>query len=204
MALIDALADSFVPSIATTPTEASPARAHTRAPRRTPRPAVAHAAAKLGDRRVIRSQLAGHDAIGDVLDAGTLDPARGTVAARVRVEQQRDQHRRLVRRPPAPVVAVVRIDRRQIQLGDRVEHRPHQMPLRHPIAKRRRHQKHLDSVTPDEPRTHADKAPEPSGRITRRPQPKAEATVLCEALSQAIRLTHRRRFSSHTAMAAPA
>jgi hypothetical protein len=83
---------------------------------------------------VIGSEVAGDDAIGDVLDAGALDPARRAVAARVGVEQQRDHHRRLVGRPTTPVIAVVRVHRRQIELGDGVEHRPHQVSFRHPIA----------------------------------------------------------------------
>jgi hypothetical protein len=90
--------------------------------------------AELGDRRVIGSQVAGHDAIGDILDAGALDPTRRAVGARVGVEQQRDHHRRLIGRPTAPIVTVIRVDRRQIQLGHRVEHRPHQVPLRHPVT----------------------------------------------------------------------
>jgi hypothetical protein len=36
--------------------------------------------------------------------------------------------RRLIRRPTAPIVAVIARDRRQIQLGHRVQHRPHQTP----------------------------------------------------------------------------
>jgi len=114
---------------------------------------------ELGDRRVIGSQVAGDDAVGDVLDAGALDPARGAVAARVRVEQQSDHHRRLIGRPAPPVIAVIGIESRKIQLADRIEHRPHQMPLRHPIAQRRPHQEHLVSITTDEPRAHAARLP---------------------------------------------
>ena len=57
------------------------------------------------------------------------------------------------------VRAISGINRRQIQLADGVEHRPHQMPLRHPIAHRRRHQEHLLTVNPDEPRAHAHRLP---------------------------------------------
>jgi hypothetical protein len=39
------------------------------------------------------------------------------------------------------------------------------VPLRHPVAQRRRHQKHLLSITPDEPRTHAHRLPTPPDEL---------------------------------------
>jgi len=74
------------------------------------------------DRRVIRALLGRHDAKGDVLDAGALDDPRGTDAARVGVEQQRDHHRRLVGRAALAVDAIGRIERPQIHLLDRRQH----------------------------------------------------------------------------------
>ena len=68
-------------------------------------------------------------------------------------------HGIFIRGTAAPVIAAIRINRPQIQLGDSVEHRPHQVPLRDPIAQRRRHQKHLLAVTTDEPRAHAHRIP---------------------------------------------
>ena len=53
-----------------------------------------------------------------------------------------------------PVGPIHRLKRRQVHLADRVEHRPHQVSLRHPITNRRRHLKHLVTVKPDEPRAH--------------------------------------------------
>ena len=55
------------------------------------------------------------------------------------------------------------IEARQVQLANRVEHGPHQVVLRHPIAHRRRHQEHLVTINPDEPRTHT-AGPRPTGR----------------------------------------
>jgi hypothetical protein len=85
------LAAILVPSIATTPTDTSPARAHNAkhaAEHLAQRPLVP--TVKLGDRRVIASQVAGHHAVGDILDTRALDRARGAVAARAGIEQQRD------------------------------------------------------------------------------------------------------------------
>jgi hypothetical protein len=58
-------------------------------------------------------------------------------------------HRRVM-----AVLAFFGVDRRQIKLHDSVEHRPHQVPLRHPVTDRRRHQEHLLTVTTDKPRAH--------------------------------------------------
>ena len=58
-----------------------------------------------------------------------------------------------------PVDPEHRVKPRQVQLADRVEDRPHQMVLRDPVAHRRRHQKHLVTVNPDEPRTHTRRIP---------------------------------------------
>ena len=117
------------------------------------------AAAELGDRRVIRRKVARDDAVGDVLHARALDPARRPSPARVGVKQQPDHHRRLVGRPAVTVGAVSRIERRQVQLADGIKDRPDQMPLRHPVAQRRRHQKHLITISTNEPHTHAARVP---------------------------------------------
>ena len=57
-----------------------------------------------------------------------------------------------------------------------------QITLRHPVAQRRRHEKHLVSVTTDEPRTHAHKALDRIGRITRQPHAEAATVIgMCSA-----------------------
>jgi hypothetical protein len=115
-------------------------------------------AAELGDRRVIRSEVAGHNAIRDVLDARALDPTRRPVRARrhratappsstAHRPADRARHRGNPRRSPTDLTP------------PRFQHRPHQMPLGHPIAKRRRHQEHLIPVTTDEPRAHSVRLP---------------------------------------------
>ena len=57
------------------------------------------ATAELRDRRVIgRAHRADH-LVGHVLPARPLDPPRGPVPARIRVQKQCHQHRRVIRRP---------------------------------------------------------------------------------------------------------
>src|SRR5918995_1057363 len=70
------------------------------------------------------------------------------------VQQQRDHHRRIKRRPAVAVLAVGAIERREIHLRDRVEHEPREMPFRQPLAHVRRHQKRLRAITPDEVLPH--------------------------------------------------
>jgi hypothetical protein len=117
------------------------------------------AAAELGDRRVIGHQVGRDHAIRDVLHARALDPARRPVPTRIRVQQQRDHHRRLIRRTTVTILAIVGVEQRQVQLADRPQHRPDQMLLRHPIGHRRRQKKRLLTISPDEPRAHTPKTP---------------------------------------------
>ena len=71
------------------------------------------ALAKPRDRRVI-GRLVGRDhPVGDVLHARALDRARGALPPRIRVEQQRDHHRRIERRPPMTVLAIGGVERRR-------------------------------------------------------------------------------------------
>jgi hypothetical protein len=73
------------------------------------------AAAKVRDRRMVGDEVAGHDPVGDVLYAGALDPARGAVAARVGIEQERHHHRRLVGWPAVPVGPIGGVEGAQIE-----------------------------------------------------------------------------------------
>jgi hypothetical protein len=78
--------------------------------------------AKASDRRVIGLLVRGDHAVGDVLNALALDPARGALPPRVRVKQQRDHHRRIVRRATMPIAPISAIEPSQIHLPDRVQH----------------------------------------------------------------------------------
>jgi hypothetical protein len=60
-----------------------------------------------------------------------------------------------MRRATPPVVAIGRVERRQIDLADRVEHEPREVVIRQPLTQTRRQQQLLLAITPDEvPRHH--------------------------------------------------
>ena len=109
---------------------------------------------KARDRRVIRTLVGADHARGDILDAAPLDPPRRALAERVAVEQQRDHHRRIVRRPALTVVAVDHVERPQIQRRDGIDHKPRQMPLGQPLAQTRRQQQLLITITRKEVLRH--------------------------------------------------
>jgi hypothetical protein len=74
---------------------------------------------------------------------------------RVAVEQQRHHHRRLVRRAAPAVLAIGRIERGQIELGDRLDHEPRQVALGQPLANVRRQQQLLLAIAPHKVLRHA-------------------------------------------------
>src|SRR5215211_988094 len=59
-----------------------------------------------------------------------------------------------MRRATPSIVAVAGMKRRQIHLGDRVEHEPRQVPLRQPLTQARRQQQLLLAITRDEVLRH--------------------------------------------------
>jgi hypothetical protein len=105
------------------------------------------ALSKARNRRVIGGPIGRDHAHLDILDAAPLDPPRRPFPKRVAVQQQRDHHRRIVRRPAMPVIAVVPIERRQIELRDGIDHPPRQVALRQPLAQARWQQQLLLTVT---------------------------------------------------------
>ena len=106
------------------------------------------------DRRVIGRLVGGDHAKRDVLVAAALDRARRAHPDRVGVDEQRDHHRRIMRRPTPAVVAIARNKRRQVHLGDRVEHEPREMLLGQPLTQARRQQQLLLAITRDEVLRH--------------------------------------------------
>lgn len=82
---------------------------------------------KARDRRVVRLLLRRDHAKRDVLLTRPLDHARRTRPARVGVQQQRDHHRRVIRRPAATVDAIGAIERVEVHLTDRVDDKPRQV-----------------------------------------------------------------------------
>jgi hypothetical protein len=110
--------------------------------------------AEARDRRVIGRVVGGDDAERDIVLAAPLDRARGPHTDRVAVDEQRDHHRRIVRRTTPPVVAIGRVERRQIHLGDCVQHEPREVALGQPLAQARRQQQLLLAITRDEVLRH--------------------------------------------------
>jgi hypothetical protein len=120
--------------------------------------------AKAVDRHVIGREVRRDHAVGDVLDTRTLDTSRGALPLRIRVEHDRDHHRRVIRCTTPAVLAIARVERRQIDVLDGVDHEPRQMVLRQPLAQRGRHQQQLLTITLDEVLSHAQKCLNRGGR----------------------------------------
>ena len=95
---------------------------------------------KAADRGVVGLLVRGQHAEGDVLAAAPFDPAARALALAVGIEHERDHHRRLVRLPPPAVLAVARVERREVELTDRIEHEPREVVLGQPVAEAGGHQ----------------------------------------------------------------
>jgi hypothetical protein len=135
------------------------------------------ALAKPRDGRVIRRPVGAHHAHGDVLDAASLDPPRRPLADRVAVQQQRHHHRRLVRRPAVAVLAIGRIERRQIHRLDGVDDKPRQMALGQPLPQRRRQQQLLVPIAAKKVLRHPEMVLTPPDDTRFTQQPPRKATV---------------------------
>jgi hypothetical protein len=81
-----------------------------------------------------------------ILDQTPLDLSPGTFPDRVRIDQQRDHHRRVTRGATSTVDAIRSAKCRQVQLGNRVHHEPREMITRKPVRYRRRHQHQLVTI----------------------------------------------------------
>ena len=103
-------------------------------------------ATELRDRRVIRHPHRRDQLVHNILPTRPLDPPRRAVPTRIRVQQQRDHHRRLIRRPPLTILPMSPIERRQVHLLNSAQDRPHHVIIRHPIRQIRRHQHRLPPV----------------------------------------------------------
>jgi hypothetical protein len=92
------------------------------------------ARAKPSDRRMIRRQVGSDHTRGNVLDAAPLDLTRRPDPDRVAEQQQRHHQPGIVRWPALPISAVLAIERGEIELLDRAEHKPRKMPGRQPVT----------------------------------------------------------------------
>jgi hypothetical protein len=125
--------------------------------RRTPRQRALVTLAKPRDRRVIGARFAQIRASRRPHTA-PLDSSRRALADPIGGEQQRDHHRRIVRRPTAPIDAIGRHKRGQIHRCDRLDHKPRQMVLLQSPPDARRQQELLLTGAPDDvPRHTADR-----------------------------------------------
>ena len=106
------------------------------------------------DRRVIRDVVGADHAEGDVVATVTLYPARRAHPDRVGIDEQRDHHRRVVGRAAPAVLAISRIKRRQVHLGDRLQHKPREVILGQPLPQARREQQLLIAITRQEVLRH--------------------------------------------------
>jgi hypothetical protein len=70
------------------------------------------------------------------------------------VQQKRDHHRRVIRRPAMTIGSVIGVKRAQVQLLDRAQDAPHEVILSDPIQQRRRHQELLVAAAGNEVPRH--------------------------------------------------
>jgi hypothetical protein len=71
------------------------------------------------------------------------------------IQQQRDHHRRIMRRPTMAILPVITVERVEIKLTDGLQHEPRQMVLRQPLLQARRQQQLLITIAPNEVLRHA-------------------------------------------------
>jgi hypothetical protein len=76
------------------------------------------------------------------------------VVVDIGVKQQRDHHRRIVRRPPVPIGPIAGVERRQIKLRHSIDHEPREVVFGQPLTQARRQQQLLVAITCDEVLRH--------------------------------------------------
>ena len=102
--------------------------------------------AEVADGAEVRFLQACHRHEVEALLAGSSNPARGIDPPAVGVQKKRRHHRRVIGRL-APLLGVVRQDRRQVQaLAHRLADEVRRMPGRHEVVERRRQQPSLVHV----------------------------------------------------------
>jgi hypothetical protein len=107
------------------------------------------------DRRVIRDLVGRNHPERDIVTAVALDAPRRPDAGRVGVDEQRNHHRRIMRRPTMAILTVITVERIKIKLIDGLKHKPRQMALRQPLLQARRQQQLLITIAPEEVLRHA-------------------------------------------------
>jgi hypothetical protein len=109
---------------------------------------------KARDRGVVGHLVCADHPEGDVLAAAPLDPPRGTLADATGIGQQRHHHPRVMRRAAMAVDAVGGLERLEVELLHRLDHKPSQTVLIQPVTQIRRQQQRLISVTAEKVLRH--------------------------------------------------
>jgi hypothetical protein len=103
---------------------------------------------------MIGVQPPGDHPVGHVPRAPLLDHPAGPLALAVPVQQQRDHHLRVKRRPAVPIGPVPAAELAQIQGGHRVQHDVHQIVFGQPLAHVHRQQQRLITLREKEVLRH--------------------------------------------------
>ena len=119
------------------------------------------ASTEAGQGGVVRELIGGHDPKADILDEAPFDPSARSFAHAVGVDQNRQHHPRVIDRAASAVLPMPGIEPGQIELGHDIENEPRQMPVRKPLAHRRRHQEQLLPVKRPNVDRHAPSSPAP-------------------------------------------
>src|SRR5271166_1210116 len=133
--------------------------------------------AKAVDRHVIGREVRRDHAVGDVLHARALDTSRGALSLAIGVENDRHHHRRVIRCTTPAVLAIARVEGREVDVLDRIDHEPREVVLRQPLAQRGRHQQQLLTITFDEVLGHPRSVLTTPDRPGFAKQPRVEAGV---------------------------
>jgi hypothetical protein len=103
----------------------------------------------------VRCQPPGQHPIRHLLDAAPLDRPGGAQSGAVGIQQQRDQHRRVIRGPAMPVRAVDAAEGLQVKLVDHIDDEPRQVIRGQPIPQVRRQRERLIPIRRDEIEAHS-------------------------------------------------
>jgi hypothetical protein len=115
---------------------------------------VREAGPEPGDRGVVRQVPAADHPERHIGMAQLLDPPRGRDLMRVRPDQHRHQHVRVITRRAGPAERAHVMKRPGVHPLHRPDHQPHRMPGRQPVPHARREQKHLVTLDPTVPLRH--------------------------------------------------
>lgn len=103
---------------------------------------------------MVRCAVGRDHAEGDILSAAALDPTRGALAERVRVEQEGDHRLRVVGGAAPAVIAVVAVEGGEVDSRHGVDHKPREVVVEQPLAQARRKQQLLVAVAGQEVLRH--------------------------------------------------